>query len=72
MFLAFCGDDYADGVDKDIASFSLAYADQNERGCQTLLNAIRAGRIETEREPQRPKLLRLHPSLHPLKSRPEK
>ena len=34
-----------DGFDRAIADFSAAYADQNERDFETLVRAVRAGRV---------------------------
>ena len=38
----------SDVFDKAIADFSAAYADQNERDYQTLLDAVQSGRIATQ------------------------
>jgi hypothetical protein len=35
-----------DQFDESIADFSLAYADQSERDHETLMKAVRAGRLE--------------------------
>ncbi|HYN42091.1 MAG TPA: DUF2252 domain-containing protein [Thermoanaerobaculia bacterium] len=43
----------SDAFDKAIASYSFAYADQNEKDHATLMRAIRAGKVEAQFEAER-------------------
>ena len=42
----------SDAFDKAVADFSTAYADQSERDHETLLKAVRAGRLKVVTEPE--------------------